>query len=127
VNADVDISVLGEPVADADLDQLASVLVDCVEGGASVSFMSPFSQAQALTFFRNVASSVASGDTVLLAAKLGDKWLMHADLARLPAQHRLLAGDAPVIAGQRAAFAERAMAGHHERDRVLPDRGADRA
>ena len=31
---------------------------------------------------------------------------MHADLSGFPAQHRLLAGDAPVIAGQRAAFAE---------------------
>src|SRR5438093_149945 len=53
--------------------------------------------------------------------------LMYPDLSRFPAEHRLLAGDAPVIAGERAAFAERAMAGHHERDRVFSDRGADRA
>jgi GNAT superfamily N-acetyltransferase len=46
------------------------VLVDCVEGGASVSFMSPFSRYSALGFFRKVASSVAAGDTVLLAARL---------------------------------------------------------
>src|SRR2546430_12233098 len=52
---------------------------------------------------------------------------MYPDLSRFPAQHRLLAGDAPVIAGQRAAFAERAMAGHYERDRVFSDRRADRA
>src|SRR5438128_9398727 len=52
---------------------------------------------------------------------------MYPDLSRFPAEHRLLAGDAPVIAGERAAFAERAMAGHHERDRVFSDRGADRA
>src|SRR6266404_4197113 len=52
------------------MEQLAAVLVDCVEGGASVSFMSPFSQGQGLAFFRKVASAVASGDTVLLAAKL---------------------------------------------------------
>src|SRR6202040_1373436 len=61
---------LDAPVADTALEQLASVLVDCVEGGASVSFMSPFSHAEALTFFRKVAASVASGDTVLLAARL---------------------------------------------------------
>ena len=66
----VDISVLEAPVAEGALDELAAVLVDCVEGGASVSFMSPFSQADGLRFFRKVASSVASGDTVLLAAKL---------------------------------------------------------
>jgi len=46
------------------------VLVDSVEGGASVSFMSPFSHQQALAFFRKVAAQVASGDTVLLAARL---------------------------------------------------------
>src|SRR5262249_36306852 len=40
--------------------------------------------------------------------------LMQSHLSRFPAEHRLLAGDAPVIAGQRAALAEGAMAGHHE-------------
>jgi hypothetical protein len=66
VSAVADIAVLDAPAADAALDQLASVLVDCVEGGASVSFMSPFSHAEAFVFFRKVAASVASGDTVLL-------------------------------------------------------------
>jgi GNAT superfamily N-acetyltransferase len=71
MSAAADIVVLdGAMIDDAALDQLASVLVDCVEGGASVSFMSPFSQADGLAVFRKVASSVASGDTVLLAARL---------------------------------------------------------
>ena len=70
MSAGVEISVLAAPIADQALDRLASVLADCVEGGASVSFMSPFSQADGLAFFRKVASSVASGDTVLLVAKL---------------------------------------------------------
>ncbi|MGB8400638.1 N-acetyltransferase family protein [Bradyrhizobium sp.] len=70
MSAGVEISVLTAPVPDAALDQLASVLVDCVEGGASVSFMSPFPHEQALAFFRKVANSVAAGDTVLLAARL---------------------------------------------------------
>ena len=68
-----DISVLSAPISDAVLEQLASVLVDCVEGGASVSFMAPFSQEQGLAFFRKVANSVVAGDTVLLAAKLDGK------------------------------------------------------
>jgi hypothetical protein len=42
-------------------------------GGASVSFMSPFSHQQALAFFRKVAGSVGSGDAVLLAARLGGR------------------------------------------------------
>jgi GNAT superfamily N-acetyltransferase len=70
VSEAADIVVLDAPVTDSALDQLADVLVDCVEGGASVSFMSPFSHAQALAFFRKVTGSVAAGDTVLLAASL---------------------------------------------------------
>jgi GNAT superfamily N-acetyltransferase len=73
VSARAEIVSLAAPVADAALEQLAEVLVDCVEGGASVSFMSPFSKSQALAFFRKIAGSVASGDTVLLAAKLGGR------------------------------------------------------
>jgi GNAT superfamily N-acetyltransferase len=70
VNSKAEIISLAAPVAESALDQLADVLVDCVEGGASVSFMSPFSHAQGLAFFRKVAGSVAAGDTVLLAAML---------------------------------------------------------
>ena len=66
----VEISVLDAPIADAALDQLANVLVDCVAGGASVSFMAPFSLTDGLAFFRKIASSVAAGETVLIAAKL---------------------------------------------------------
>jgi GNAT superfamily N-acetyltransferase len=67
------ISIVDAPASDAVLEQLASVLADCVEGGASVSFMSPFSQGEALAFFRKVVRSVAAGDTVLLAARLAGK------------------------------------------------------
>ena len=70
MSAKAEIVALEAPVAESSLEQLTAVLVDCVEGGASVSFMSAFSQAQGLAFFRKVASAVASGDTVLLAAKL---------------------------------------------------------
>jgi GNAT superfamily N-acetyltransferase len=70
VSGALDICVLDAPLADAALDELASVLVDCVTGGASVSFMAPFSQADGLQFFRKIAASVAAGDMVLLAAKL---------------------------------------------------------
>jgi ribosomal protein S18 acetylase RimI-like enzyme len=73
VSAKAEIISFDAPVADAALDQLAAVLVDCVEGGASVSFMSPFSHAEGLVFFRKVAGSVAAGDTVLLAARLDGK------------------------------------------------------
>ena len=73
MSAKAEIVSLAAPIADSALDQLADVLVDCVAGGASVSFMSPFSHDSALGFFRKVAGSVAAGDTALLAARLDGK------------------------------------------------------
>jgi GNAT superfamily N-acetyltransferase len=73
VSAKAEITSLAAPIADSALDQLADVLVDCVAGGASVSFMSPFPHDSALGFFRKVAGSVAAGDTALLAARLDGK------------------------------------------------------
>jgi GNAT superfamily N-acetyltransferase len=73
VSAKAEIVSLAAPIADAALAELADVLVDCVAGGASVSFMSPFSHDSALGVFRKVAGSVAAGDTVLLAARLDGK------------------------------------------------------
>ncbi|WP_244443193.1 GNAT family N-acetyltransferase [Bradyrhizobium sp. Ai1a-2] len=73
MNGGVEISALDAPIPEAALVQLAAVLVDCVDGGASVSFMAPFSQADGLGYFRKVADAVASGEAVLLAAKLDGK------------------------------------------------------
>ncbi len=50
------------------LGALAEVLVDCVAGGASVSFMAPFSTAEAERFFEEVIRDVESGNRILLAA-----------------------------------------------------------
>ena len=50
--------------------ELAEVLADCVNGGASVNFMLPYSRDDAATFFRKVAAQVTRGETVLLAAKV---------------------------------------------------------
>ena len=51
---------------------LGDVLIDCVEGGASVSFMLPMTRAKADTFWRNAAASVARGERVVLAAEDAD-------------------------------------------------------
>jgi GNAT superfamily N-acetyltransferase len=56
--------------ARAAVGELARVLADCVDGGASVSFMPPFGQREAEEYFRRVAGEVADGTTVLLAAKV---------------------------------------------------------
>ena len=65
-----EIAVLATPVGDRELDELADVLSGCVAGGASVNFMAGFSHADARGFFGKVASGVASGDIVLLVARL---------------------------------------------------------
>lgn len=56
--------------AAAAIDDLAEILADCVAGGASVSFMAPFSRADAAGYFRAVADEVARGDTALLGARV---------------------------------------------------------
>jgi GNAT superfamily N-acetyltransferase len=53
----------------AQLQALADVLVDCVEGGASVSFMLPLARDKALAFWRQVAEGVERGERVLLVAE----------------------------------------------------------
>ena len=50
------------------LDGLAAVLADCVAGGASVSYMAPFSHEQARTAFEGFAAEVDAGRRLLLAA-----------------------------------------------------------
>jgi GNAT superfamily N-acetyltransferase len=49
---------------------LGDVLIDCVEGGASVSFMRPMTRAKADAFWQSVAASAARGERVVVVAKL---------------------------------------------------------
>ncbi|HDR9255782.1 TPA: GNAT family N-acetyltransferase [Burkholderia vietnamiensis] len=51
------------------VDALADVLIDCVEGGASVSFMLPIARATAVAFWKQVAEGVARGERILLVAE----------------------------------------------------------
>ena len=45
----------------AQLDALAAVLADCVAGGASVSYLEPFSHEDARAAFRDWAAEVEQG------------------------------------------------------------------
>ncbi|WP_298254921.1 GNAT family N-acetyltransferase [Bradyrhizobium sp.] len=69
----VEIVSLAAPIGDRALDELGQVLTDCVAGGASVSFMPPYSSRDARAFFEKIASNVAAGDVVLLVAIIGGK------------------------------------------------------
>jgi GNAT superfamily N-acetyltransferase len=56
---------LGPP----EIDGLVEVLRDCVEGGASVGFMVPFSRGRAHEFWSGVAEAVGRGHRALLVAE----------------------------------------------------------
>ena len=55
-----------------EIRELSDVLIDCVEGGASVSFMLPMTRAKADAFWRTISASVARGERVVLAAEDAD-------------------------------------------------------
>ena len=48
---------------------LSAVLIDCVEGGASVSFMSPLTRERADAFWQDVAEGVAASERIVLVAQ----------------------------------------------------------
>jgi GNAT superfamily N-acetyltransferase len=56
-------------VTDAQIVELAGLLIDCVEGGASVSFMSPLSLEKASAFWHRVAAATGRGERALLVAE----------------------------------------------------------
>jgi len=56
-------------IGDREIRGLSEVLIDCVEGGASVGFMLPMSRSKAETFWRGIAASLARGERALLAAE----------------------------------------------------------
>ena len=48
---------------------LADILIDCVEGGASVSFMHPLTRERALAFWRKITADIAENKRALLIAE----------------------------------------------------------
>jgi GNAT superfamily N-acetyltransferase len=56
-------------VSETQIAGLAELLIDCVEGDASVSFMHPLPMPKAVAFWRQVAAGVADGDRALCIAQ----------------------------------------------------------
>lgn len=52
------------------IDELCDVLENCVQGGASVSFMLPFGREKSQAFWQNIAQSVKRGERLLLVDEL---------------------------------------------------------
>jgi GNAT superfamily N-acetyltransferase len=57
-----------QALGDHEIQGLTDVLVDCMEGGASVSFMLQMSRGKAAAYWRDIAANVARGERVVLAA-----------------------------------------------------------
>lgn len=72
MNPHVTIRRLSGDEAMAHAEALADVLIDCVDGGASVSFMQPLAREKARAFWQAVAEAVARRDRVLLVAEDAD-------------------------------------------------------
>lgn len=54
---------------EGDVEGLTDVLLDCVEGGASVGFMWPLSRDRAIRFWRDAAAGVQAGERRVLLAR----------------------------------------------------------
>lgn len=63
------IRCLTAPEARERIPGLSAVLMDCVEGGASVSFMTPLPRERADRFWHRVADGVEAGDRILVVAE----------------------------------------------------------
>ena len=63
------IRILTANEAAARLDALSAVLIDSVEGGASVGFLAPMTRAKADAFWQGVIAGIAAGGRRLLVAE----------------------------------------------------------
>jgi GNAT superfamily N-acetyltransferase len=61
-----------QTLGEREIQGLSEVLLDCVQGGASVSFMWPITLAKAESFWGDVAQSAAHGERVVLVAEDGE-------------------------------------------------------
>jgi GNAT superfamily N-acetyltransferase len=64
----IEIRVL-EKLGESEIEGLSDVLIDCVEGGASVGFMRPMSRAKAVAYWREVSMSVVRGERIVIGAQ----------------------------------------------------------
>jgi GNAT superfamily N-acetyltransferase len=63
------VRLMGAREASERIAELSALLIDCVDGGASVSFMAPLKEERASAFWGGVADAVGAGDRLLLVAE----------------------------------------------------------
>ncbi|MGF9565334.1 GNAT family N-acetyltransferase [Neorhizobium sp. JUb45] len=64
-----DIHILDADAARAAIADLCEILSDCINGGASVGFMLPFSPNDAVAYWHEIADAVAAGAIILAVAE----------------------------------------------------------
>ncbi|WP_326561020.1 GNAT family N-acetyltransferase [Micromonospora sp. NBC_01796] len=97
---------------DGSLDQLGEVLHACVEAGASVGFVPPFSPADARRYWEDVRGSLVPGERVLLVARQDRRIVATAQvMLAMPAngRHRAEVGKVLVHPGARRSGLGRAL------------------
>lgn len=67
---------------------LIDVLIDCVDGGASVGFLAPLTRQRAEQFWRSKQQALGDGSTVLLAAMTGKQVIGTVQLALAPQENQ---------------------------------------
>lgn len=70
MTAPVIITILDHFAARAAINDLADVLVACVEGGASVGFMQPYRHEDAVAYWEKIAEDVEAGRLILIGAQI---------------------------------------------------------
>jgi ribosomal protein S18 acetylase RimI-like enzyme len=67
----IELRTLNAQKVKAHIPDLSTLLIDCLRGGASVSFMAGISNRQATEFFEDVSESVRRNERILVAAFIG--------------------------------------------------------
>src|SRR5881397_2613843 len=75
------IEVLSAEALAADQDDLVNLLRSCVHGGASLGFLAPLTESDAIDYWRTVTPQVESGSRAVLVAREDDRVVGSAQLA----------------------------------------------
>ena len=63
------IELLTAPVSPETLASLVNLLLDCVEGGASIGFLAPLAKDEAIVYWHHVITDVSDGRRLILVAR----------------------------------------------------------
>ena len=63
-------------IGSREFDGLCNVLIDCVEGGASINFMLPMTRAKAEKYWQSVGASLEAGERALVVAEDPDGMIL---------------------------------------------------